>query len=176
VKFDPSYQDWNFLSIQPDYRYTNFKYFGKVMEAGIIPPVKFLRKGDSMRKFSRIVLTICIVSLLFTACGQAKDPAAQAVESYLTALVNKNTDGLSALTCADWESQALLELDAFQAVSTRLENLSCSTTSSDGTTSQVNCQGNILATYNGEDQQFDLSVRTYQVVQQGDEYLVCGYQ
>jgi hypothetical protein len=129
-----------------------------------------------MSKFAPIVLIVCIVSLLFTACGRAKDPASKAVEDYLSALANKNADALSALSCANWESQALLELDAFQAVSTRLENMTCSTTSSDGTTSQVNCQGKILATYNGEDQQFDLSVRTYQVVQQGGEYLVCGYQ
>jgi hypothetical protein len=129
-----------------------------------------------MSKFTRIVLTLCMGALLFSACGKANDPASKAVEGYLTALVNKDSDALSALTCADWESQALLELDAFQAVSTRLENLSCATTSTDGNTSQVSFQGKILATYNGEDQQFDLSVRTYHVVQQAGEYLVCGYQ
>jgi hypothetical protein len=26
--------------------YTDFKYFGKAREAGIIPPVKFLQKGE----------------------------------------------------------------------------------------------------------------------------------
>lgn len=136
-----------------------------------------------MRKFVLIFLILCIVSLLFTACGKTitpkvpvKDPAAKAVEDYLNALVNKNSDTLSSLTCAEWESQALLELDAFQAVSTRLENMACTNTGTDGKTTQVNCQGKILATYNGEDQQFDLSVRTYQVVQQGGEFLVCGYQ
>jgi hypothetical protein len=129
-----------------------------------------------MRKIAPIVVIMCIITLLYSACGQSKDPASKAVEGYITALVNKNTDALSALTCADWESQALLELDAFQAVSTRVENMSCSTDNTDGTTSQVNCQGKILATYNNEDQQFDLSVRTYQVIQQGAEYLVCGYQ
>jgi hypothetical protein len=129
-----------------------------------------------MRKVAPIVVLMCVVTLLFSACGQSKDPASKAVEGYLTALVNKDADALSTLTCADWESQALLELDAFQAVSTRLENMNCSTANTDGSTSQVNCQGKILATYNGEDQQFDLSVRTYQVVHQGGEYLVCGYQ
>jgi len=129
-----------------------------------------------MRKFAQIVFTMCIVSLLISACGQPIDSTAKAVEDYLTALVNKNADALSALSCADWEAQALLELDAFQAVTTRMENMVCSTTVTDGTTAQVNCQGKIIATYNAEDQQFDLSLRTYQVVQQGGEYLVCGYQ
>jgi hypothetical protein len=129
-----------------------------------------------MQKITPIVLLMCMAALLFSACGKATDPAAKAVEEYLTALVNKDANALSALSCADWESNALLELDSLQAVATRLENLSCTSTGTDGTTTQVNCQGKILATYNNEDQQFDLSVRTYQVVQQGGEYLVCGYQ
>ena len=37
-------------------------------------------------------------------------------------------------------------------------------------------QGKIIATYNNEDQVLDISVRTYQVVQQGGESLVCGYR
>jgi hypothetical protein len=57
-----------------------------------------------------------------------------------------------------------------------LENLTCTTTGTEGATTQVSCQGKIVATYNNEDQQLDLSVRVYQVVQQGDEYLVCGYK
>jgi len=129
-----------------------------------------------MRRSAPIVLLMCIVALLFSACGKAPDPAAKAVEDYLTALVNKDASTLSTLSCADWESNASLELDSLQAVTTRLENLACTTTGTDGTTKQVNCQGKIIATYNNEDQELDLSVRTYQVVQQGGEYLVCGYK
>jgi hypothetical protein len=129
-----------------------------------------------MRKFTPIVFLFCIIALLLSACGKAVNPAAKAVEDYLTALVNKNSSALSALSCASWESNALLELDSLQAVTTRLENLSCTAAGTDGTTTQVNCQGKIIATYNNEDQQLDLSVRTYQVVQQGGEYLVCGYK
>ena len=129
-----------------------------------------------MRKFTPIVLMMCITLLLFSACGKTSNPAVKAVEDYLAALVNKDANSLSALSCADWESNALLELDSLQAVATRLENLACSATGTDGTTTQVNCQGKIIATYNSEDQELDLSVRTYLVIQQGGEYLVCGYQ
>jgi len=129
-----------------------------------------------MRKSALIVLLICILALLVSACGQAKDPGAQAVENYLIALVNKDANALSALSCAHWESNAQLELDSLQAVSTRLEDLACTATGTNGTTTQVNCQGKILATYNNEDQQLDLSLRTYQVVLEGSEYLVCGYE
>jgi hypothetical protein len=135
-----------------------------------------LSKELLMQKTAPIVVVICVVAIMFSACVKATDPAAKAVENYLTALVNKDANAISALSCAKWESSALLELDSLQAVSTRLENLSCAVTGTDGASTQVICQGKILATYNSEDQQFDLSVRTYQVVNQGGEYLVCGYQ
>jgi len=130
-----------------------------------------------MKKILTFALLVSVFVLLLTACGAAKDPSAAAVESYLNALVNKDSSTLSSLSCADWESSALLELDSLQAVETRLEALACTVESveADGTTLVV-CQGKILATYNGEDQELDLSVRTYQVVDQGGELLVCGYR
>ncbi len=129
-----------------------------------------------MRKYFLIVTLLLLTVLLIAACQQATDPAAKAVEEYLTALVNKDGNSLSAISCADWEPNALLELDSLQAVETRLEGLTCAKTGMEGTTTQVTCQGKILATYNNEDQELDLSVRTYDVVQQGGNYLVCGYR
>ena len=130
-----------------------------------------------MRKYPLAVILLCVIALLLSACGsQAADPASKAVEDYLNALVNKDSTKLSALSCASWESDALLELDSLQAVKTRLEGLVCKSAGASGGSTQVNCQGKIMATYNGEDQALDLSVRTYQVVQQGGEYLVCGYK
>ena len=130
-----------------------------------------------MRKLGSVIILLSILALLLSACGgKAADPAAKAVENYLNALVNKDATILSALSCADWESNALLELDSLQAVKTRLDGLTCETTGTNGTISDVNCEGKILATYNNEDQTLDLSVRTYQVTQQGGEYLVCGYK
>ncbi len=130
-----------------------------------------------MRKFGPVIILLSLLVLVLSACGgKAADPAAKAVENYLNALVNKDATRLSALSCADWESNALLELDSLQAVKTRLEGLTCQTAGTNGTTSDVNCTGKILATYNNEDQTLDLSVRTYLVDQQGGEYLVCGYK
>jgi hypothetical protein len=129
-----------------------------------------------MRKYASMMLLICMLAFLVSACGKSTDQAVKVVEAYLTALVNKDGNALPALSCADWESNALLELDSLMAVDTRLENMACSVVSTDGTLTQVNCLGKILATYNNEDQEIDLSLRTYQVVQQGGEYLVCGYK
>ncbi len=129
-----------------------------------------------MRKGISAILFLLAFVMLVSACGKAPDPAAKAVEDYINALVNKDATRLSALSCADWEASALLELDSLQAVATKAEGVACTLTGTDGTTSDVTCQGKILATYNNEEQQLDLSVRTYQVVQQGGEYLVCGYK
>ena len=127
-----------------------------------------------MRRFSLIVI-IVFMTLVLPACGSNNDNApVQTVENYLNALVEKDANRLTTLSCGEWEDDALLELDSFQAVSARLEGLACEKTGTDGETSLVLCNGNIVATYNNEDQQLDLSVRTYQVVQEGDEWLVCG--
>ncbi len=128
----------------------------------------------------KIVLFLLLVPLLLSACtpgNQSSDssPAAKALESYLQALTNKDEATLVSLSCSDWESNALLELDAFQAVDTKLEGLSCQQSGANGGATQVTCQGQIQATYGNEVQSFDLSKRTYNLVQQGGDWLVCGY-
>ena len=127
-----------------------------------------------MRTFSVIVLVIQ-AALALTACASSNsNTPVKAVEDYLNALVAKDADRLSTLSCGEWEDDALLELDSFQAVNTRLEDIACQQTGTDGSTALVLCNGKIIATYDTEDQELDLSVRTYQVVEEGDEWLVCG--
>jgi len=110
------------------------------------------------------------------ACGKMEDTAALTVESYLNALVSKDATRIASLSCADWEMQALLELDSFQAVETSVEDLSCTAIVEDDGTYSVNCSGKILATYNTEVQELDLSGRTFIVIEQGGDHLVCGYR
>ncbi len=122
-----------------------------------------------------LMFLLVLTSLLLPACASNNENApVQAVENYLNALVEKDANRLTTLSCGEWEDDALLELDSFQAVTARLEGLACEQTGTDGETALVLCSGNIVATYNEEDQQLDLSVRTYQVVQEGGEWLVCG--
>jgi hypothetical protein len=143
--------------------------------AANIIPVRLFELEAFVRKFFLIVLVTILSALALTACATGGgDASAKAVEDYLNALVAKDADRLSTLSCGEWEDDALLELDSFQAVTARLEGLACEQTGTDGDTALVLCNGNIVATYNDEDQELDLSVRTYQVVQEGGEWLVCG--
>jgi hypothetical protein len=104
------------------------------------------------------------------------DVAAATVNAFLEALVNKDADTLSTLACADWEDGALRELDSFQAVDTRLNEIACQVTGTEGETVLVVCQGQIIATYNNEDSNFELGARTYLTVEEGGEWRVCGYR
>jgi hypothetical protein len=127
-----------------------------------------------MRK-TVLILFILLANILLTACGTSNtDAPAKAVETYLNTLVAKDADRLPTLVCGNWEDDALLELDSFQAVDARLDNAVCQQTVTEGDTSLVSCTGSIVLTYDGEDQNLDLSTRTYQVVQEGGDWLVCG--
>ncbi len=125
----------------------------------------------------KILFTLLLANLLLTACASsASDAPAQAVEEYLNALVAKDAARLPTLVCGDWEEDALIELDSLQAVNARLENAACSQTGTDGNFALVECAGGIVLTYNNEDQNLDLSLVTYQVVEESGEWLVCGKQ
>ena len=128
-----------------------------------------------MRKFFLILILVIVSTLFLSACAsKSSNGPTKAVEDYLNALVAKNSDRLTTLSCKDWENEALLELDSFQAVTTKLDGMSCTQTGTDGDTALVLCKGKIIATYNNENQELDLSTRTYQVVEQDGDWLVCG--
>jgi hypothetical protein len=131
-----------------------------------------------------ILYCILLISLIIVAsCSpttsspavDARTPAVQRLETYLQALVDKDEDTLIQLTCADWELNALLEFDAFGGVETALEGLACEQVDSGEGAATVVCQGRIMASYQDEVQEFDLSGRTYQMVEQRGDWLVCGY-
>lgn len=127
---------------------------------------------------------LILVGLLASGCaasGQngaseaSTSPAVQTLESYLTALVDKDEARLSNMVCPDYEADALLEYDSFGAVKTSLDGLSCKQTGQDGDSILVTCQGKIRASYSNETQDFDLGKRVYRLKPQGNDWLVCGY-
>lgn len=129
-----------------------------------------------MKRF--IYFVVCLFILIGSACGTKteKSGPVTAAELYQQAFAAKDADKVSIYSCADWEVQALMEMDSFQAVDTKLEGLACAETGNDGDAVLVNCQGKIKTTYGEEQREFDLSPRTWRMVQEGGEWLVCGAQ
>ncbi|MGA2112896.1 MAG: hypothetical protein ABSG98_12240 [Anaerolineales bacterium] len=119
-------------------------------------------------------LTLAL-SFLLAACTTSKDESAQAVQSLLQALVQRDEAHYTALTCGSYEDSALIEYDSFDLVQLSLKDLSCSQTGQNGNTATVHCTGSIQATYGNEVQSYDLSKRTYHLTLQGGDWLVCGY-
>ncbi|MEA4906659.1 MAG: hypothetical protein VB089_03500 [Anaerolineaceae bacterium] len=126
-------------------------------------------------KIRRIVWLSILAVFIIGACAPAVDEATRSVELYLQALAQKDEDSLLAQICPEYESDALLEFDALQGVQTKLSELSCARVGGQDATAQVNCQGKLLASYQNEVQEFDLSGRTYQVERRDGDWLVCGY-
>lgn len=126
---------------------------------------------------SRLFVLVVVVALLLAACaGSSKDQAPKAVEMYLQALVNEDADQLATLSCKDWEGDAMMEVDSFQGVSASLDGVICAEAGTEGDVVFVGCEGLIKATYGNEQQEIPLDGRTYKVVQEGGEWLMCGYK
>ena len=127
-----------------------------------------------MRKLLLILAMLLTANVLLTACASKTDAPVKAVEDYWNAIVAKDSERLPTLVCGDWEDDALTVLDSLHAVTATLDNFSCAQTGTDGDTTLVKCTGKILLTYNTENQEIDLSTFTYQVTQDGGDWLVCG--
>lgn len=118
-------------------------------------------------------LTLAL-SIFLSACGASPSGAATAVEDYITALASKDQAALISNSCADWEDDALIELDSFALVEVTVDGMSCAESGTDGDVTLVDCQGTFQMSYGGEPQELDLSARTYEVIQQSGDWLVCG--
>ena len=123
-----------------------------------------------------ILLLALILTAALTACESIQDGAAQAIEMYITAMVEKDTDVLINDSCAAWEEGAQTDSRALDGVEAYLEDLACASSGTDGDYTLVRCEGNIIATYAGEDQPLPLDARQYLAIEEGGEWRMCGYK
>ena len=128
-----------------------------------------------MKKILFITLLFSLSILLAACTSGGSAGAAQAVENYLTALVEKDADRLINLSCAAWEEGALTDSRAYDGVEAKLEEMQCSVSGSEGEYTLDACSGNIIATYSGEDRPLPLDARQYLTLEEGGEWRMCGY-
>jgi hypothetical protein len=129
-----------------------------------------------MSKISKLLVGGLLFLIILTACSTRNTQPEQAVEAYLNAIVEAKIDKITTVSCAEWEEDAWLELDSFQGVEVSLVDMQCAQSGTDGDTALVTCSGHFLTSYDGEAMEIDLSTREYELVQQGGEWLVCGYR
>jgi hypothetical protein len=134
-------------------------------------------KGKCMQKTRQVVLLIVVGILFLTGCSSSGtgDGAAQAIEQYLKALVNRDQNQMIAASCADWESQAKMEFDSFAAVKLNMQDLKCQVSRQANPFTLVTCTGSIVANYGAEDLKIDIAGRTYRAIQEGGDWRMCGY-
>ena len=118
-----------------------------------------------------------LVFAVFTisACGTSGDPV-RIVENYIAAIVAADGTRAINISCATWEEQARTDADSFLNVEATIEGLVCSVAQEKEGESVVGCSGQIVANYQGENKEIDLSLRLYRVAVEGGEWRVCGYQ
>jgi len=129
-----------------------------------------------MANSRNLMATVLIfLTLVLSSCSSGKSEAVTAIETYIQALGDKDVNQISTVSCADWEPNALLEIDSLTGVGSKIENLVCEENGGEGDDVFVTCTGIIALDYDGEAQQIDLSTRTYVARQVGGEWLMCGY-
>lgn len=130
----------------------------------------------SMAGSLKILLLLTMLIFLSACSKQNEDGATRAIEAYIQALSNKDSNQISNLSCTDWEQNALVELDSLTSVGSKVENMKCEKSGQDGDNVFVSCTGAIALDYDGEIQKIDLANRTYIAKIEGGDWRMCGYR
>lgn len=124
----------------------------------------------------RIFIIVCLFISLCACSGKTQsDGPEKPVESFYQAIIEQNRDAISGLSCADWEKEALREVDAFMGVKAELSDLKCTASDTTETESTVTCTGSIKASYGAEVTDFPLANRSHKVIKEQGEWRICGY-
>jgi hypothetical protein len=118
----------------------------------------------------RLILAPLILLLLTTGCTSSSggDPS-EAVERYLTAKIEGDSDGMRPYLCSALEATLSREALSFSGVEAEIEGLDCQR---DGDTDVVTCAGEIVAIYGTETSRIPLT--SYRITQEDGEWKWCG--
>lgn len=119
-----------------------------------------------------ILALVFLLSL--AACSSSSSAPADAVGAYWQAMVDKDSAGLSTLSCAEYEPQALITLESFGAFEPVLSDLACVVVEQNGDTASVKCDGTIKVSYGTEILTINLADRSYAAVKEGGDWRMCG--
>ncbi len=124
-----------------------------------------------MRKVMLLFVPLIWVLAACDSGAAAGDPAA-VVMQYLEARVKSDEEALRNQTCAAEEAQVPIIANSFRGRDAQLQDVSCTTGEKDGDYTIIECTGLILASYQGEVNEFE--VGSYRAIQEDGEWKVCG--
>jgi ethanolamine utilization protein EutQ (cupin superfamily) len=129
-----------------------------------------------MKKFLLFSI-LGILVMLGVGCSSGGDDPSAVIEAYMTSLIEGDNAKSVALSCAAWEENAGAEGASFEGVEVVLDGMMCSTLSEDDSSAVVSCEGDIVFSYaGGEDEVIPLNRRNYALAFEGGEWRMCGYE
>ena len=126
-----------------------------------------------MDKIIKSFLIILVLMFFAIGCNKALRSPKDTVESYLESLVSQDVATAVSLSCKQWEAEAQKEVESLLSVNASLDGVYCQTDSESENNAIVSCQGKIKLTYENEIQEINLSKRSYQLVFENGEWLIC---
>ena len=124
-----------------------------------------------------VLLLICACAVILSGCQKSDNSAeiVQPVNAFYDAIVTQNRDKVGSIACADWEKEALRDVDSFMGVKSEMKDFSCTVTEQNGDNAVVTCKGAIAASYGAEVRDFPLEGRSHKVIKEQGEWRICGY-
>ena len=134
-----------------------------------------IRKTSKQLQLKIFIITSLVILSSIVGCRSKQSSAVVSVEEYFQAIIEKNQSFLETKICEDYQMEAMMDFNIFALVETSMENFSCQAIGESGQFVHVECLGSINARFGEETRSFDLSKRTYLVVEQEGNWLVCGH-
>jgi len=132
-------------------------------------------KKISSTKMILLALVWLTLGALLAGCSGDRALAAESVETFFQAILEKDETLFRSTVCSDYEMVAMIDFNSFAIVETRIENFSCQVEGNAGGQVLVRCQGKLQASFGNEIRNFDLSSRAYSVIEENGRWLVCGH-
>lgn len=133
-------------------------------------------KKISLSKKTFPILIMCLsLAAVLAGCSGAEIEAAQSVETFFQAILEKDEPLFQSTLCDEYQMIAIMDFYAFSIVETSMENFSCQAEHETGGQIEVRCQGTLHALFGDQIRDFDLSNRIFHVIEEDGKWLVCGH-
>ncbi len=119
-----------------------------------------------------LLMILALLLLVLAACAPSESDPSTAMMSYLQARTEADASKMQGLSCVEWEAQAAIQAQSFRSMNAQLKDVTCTTGTQAGDYTLVQCDGQIITSYNGENREWELG--SYRMTQEDGEWKMCG--